>query len=164
VKAAGYGAVMIKATEGTTYTIPWLARDATGAQAAGLKVGYYHYAHPDLGPPALQVTYALNAIDLLPRALGLALDLEDAAGLSWTRLAAWARGFHLMARTVVDHSPLYVNDNFLANLPGAPWGERLWLAQTARPRQQVWAWQTTTPVAVPGTLAPTDVGYLHPDA
>ena len=65
-------------------------------------------------------------------------------------LASFARGFHVRARETVEHSPLYANAYYLANLPGAPFGERLWLAQTDRPRREVWAWQETAPATVPG--------------
>lgn len=163
VYAAKFKAVMVKASEGTTYLNPWLDQDAHAAHQAGLLVGYYHFAHPGENNPAAEVDHAMTAIADLPRELGLALDLEVQEGKAWSALAIWAKEFHHLARQHVDHSPLYVNDNFLANLPGAPWGERLWLAQTARPRRQVWAWQATTPVQVPGIPYPTDVGYLHPD-
>jgi GH25 family lysozyme M1 (1,4-beta-N-acetylmuramidase) len=164
VRAAGYGAVMVKATEGADYVNPWLARDANAASQAGLEVGYYHFAHPAATDSATQAEHALAAIDGLPRSLGLALDLEVGEGISWNGLAVWAQEFHRVALQTVDHSPLYVNDYYLANLPGAPWGVRLWLAQTARPRRQVWAWQATQPIQVNGIVTPTDVGFLHPDA
>lgn len=163
VHASGYRSVMIKATEGVNYINPWLGRDADQARQAGLGVGYYHFAHPGVNTAIAEADHALNAIHGLPRTLGLALDLEVMEGLGWVELAAWARAFHAHARTVVDHSPLYVNDNYLANLPGAPFGERLWLAQTARPRRQVWAWQMTVAAKVPGIAVPCDVGFLHPD-
>lgn len=162
VKTAGFGYVMIKATEGTGYVNPWLGRDANAAAQAGLKVGYYHFAQPTQGPAVAQADYALAAIKGLPRDLGLALDLEVRDGMAWDVLAKWAQAFHAQAKTVVDHSPLYVNLDFLENLPGAPWGERLWLASTSRPRREVWAWQMTKPAVIVGIEAPTDVGYLHP--
>lgn len=160
--AAGYEAVMIKCSEGIKYRNPWLREDAQGAAAAGLKVGYYHFAHPATATANDQADYALGAIFGLPRDLGLALDLEAQEDVGWPQLAEWAKQFHLRAKTVVDHSPLYVNDYFLSMLPGAPFGERLWLASTSRPRRQVWAWQMTTPAVVPGIKVPTDVGFLHP--
>lgn len=164
VHGAGVRAVMIKASEGTAYSNPWVAEDGHGAARAGLLVGYYHFARPSVETAEAQAAHAISTIMLLPRDLGLALDLEVAEGAPWGLLATWARAFHAAARKVVNHSPLYTNDSFLANLPGAPWGERLWLAQTARPRRQVWAWQTTTPQAVNGITGPVDVGWLHPDA
>lgn len=163
VKTAGYLAVMIKATEGLDYVNPWLKEDAEGAAAQGIKVGYYHYAHPGDGGPFDQVKHAIAAIAGLPRDLGLALDLEVQESHSWEALASWAKDFHTFARETVDHAPLYCNDDFLRNLPGAPFGERLWIAQTARPRFHCWAWQMTQSVVVPGLMTPCDVGFLHPE-
>lgn len=162
VKAGGTDAVMIKATEGVGYINPWLGRDAQAAYAANLAVGYYHFARPASSRALMQAAAALEAIHGLPRTLGLALDLEVTDGMSWDALATWALAFHTNARKVVTHSPLYVNDNFLNNMPGAPWGERLWLAQTARPRREVWAWQTTTPIEIAGIVGPVDRDIVHP--
>lgn len=162
VRAAGYLAVMVKATEGVDYVNPWLKEDAEGAANAGLLVGYYHFARPSQASAAAQASVALNAIRRLPRNLGLALDLEVAEGLSWDVLASQANIFHEDVLRQVEHSPLYCNDYFLQNLPGAPWGERLWLAQTARPRREVWAWQQTTPQVVDGIPGVTDVNVIHP--
>lgn len=164
VKAAGFGAVIVKCSEGVDYVSPWAKPDGDGAHAAGLLVGYYHFAHPGHNHPEMEAASALGAIAGLPIALGLALDLEVTEGHDWRDLAKWAQQFHQQVINAGHHSPLYVNDYFLANLPGAPWGVRLWLAQTARPRREVWAWQRTTPAQVPGIQGPVDVGWLHPDA
>lgn len=163
VYAAGYHAVMIKASEGATYDNPWLGQDSRGAIAAGLEVGYYHFAHPGLNSAITESDHFLKTVAGLHHDLGLGLDLEVQEREPWSALARWAKTFHVQVRQHADHSPLYVNDYFLENLPGAPWGARLWLAQTARPRRQVWAWQMTTAAKVPGIAVPTDVGFLHPE-
>lgn len=162
VKQAGVDAVMIKATEGTGYENPWLGQDARGAVTAGLAVGFYHFAHPSQSSPEVQAATAVQACAGLHHDLGLALDLEVSEGLGWATLATWAQAFHAEVRKVYDHAPLYVNDDYLDNLLGAPWGERLWLAQTDRPRRECWAWQETTPATVPGIPGAVDAGYLHP--
>lgn len=162
VGASGVDAVMVKATEGTGYENPWLVLDARGATTAGLEVGFYHFAHPSQSSPEVQAAAAVRACAGLHHDLGLALDLEVSEGLGWPALAAWAQAFHAEVRKTYDHAPLYVNDDFLDNLPGAPWGERLWLAQTDRPRRECWAWQETTPATVPGITGDVDAGYLHP--
>ncbi|MCG7319773.1 glycoside hydrolase family 25 protein [Brevibacillus laterosporus] len=38
----------IKATEGTSLVDKKLKENAQGAYKVGIKVGYYHFAHPDL--------------------------------------------------------------------------------------------------------------------
>ena len=162
VKRAGVGAVMIKCSEGASYVNPWRERDGADAWAAGLLVGYYHFAHPGGREPRVEGEYALTAIDALPRNLGLALDLEVVEAQSWPYLKAWALEFLGYVDQVVTHTPIYLDDHFLANLPGAPFGHRLWNPRATRPRREVWAWQEATPATVPGIAAPTDVGWLHP--
>lgn len=162
VKRAKYDAVMIKATEGIGYVNPWLVQDAAGAHTAGLLVGFYHFARPAASGGDAQADHAIAATIGLHHDLGLACDLEISEGQSWADLAVFAQAFHGAAHKAFTHSPLYVNDYFLDNLPGAPFGERLWLAQTDRPRRMVWAWQETTAAAIAGIVGVVDVGYLHP--
>jgi GH25 family lysozyme M1 (1,4-beta-N-acetylmuramidase) len=164
VHGAGFGAVMVKATEGIDYVNPWLTSDAMGAHDAGLLVGYYHFRRPGLKAASREADWALAAIKGLPRQLGLAQDLEVTEGCSWAVLAEQAREFHAQAKTVVEHSPVYLDRYFLDNLPGAPWDWWVWIAQTDRPRRDVWAWQETTPRAVRGIVGPVDVGWLRPNA
>lgn len=139
----GVRGVMVKATEGVDYLNPWLARDAHGARAAGLLVGYYHFAHPgqDKNPQA-EVDWLARAVQDLPHELGLALDLEVTEGLSWDELGAWGHGFLEALAEHADWTILYSNENFLNGMIGAPWGHRLWYARPgARPRRTCWAWQ-----------------------
>ena len=42
--------VYLKTTEGTTYVDPTFASNRSGARAAGIKVGAYHFARPDRRP------------------------------------------------------------------------------------------------------------------
>ena len=138
----GVRGVIVKASEGTGYLNPWLARDSHGARAAGLLVGYYHFAHPGQGGPAAEVDYFARCVQELPHELGLALDLEVTEGLSWPELASWAEGFLDALREHAAWTILYSNENFLNGLSGAPWGHRLWYAAPGRrPRRACWAWQ-----------------------
>lgn len=163
VYMAGYKAVMIKATEGTSYRNPWLETDAKAADAAGLGVGYYHYAHPALADPTGEAAYALKAITGLPRVHGLALDLELTEGRSWAQLGAYSQLWFDVALKEVDHVADYMPPSFFDAIPDAPYGHRIWLPSPTRPRRQVWAWQSTMAAKVPGILIPTDIGVLHPD-
>jgi lysozyme len=47
VKRAGFAGVFVKATEGAGYVNPSFRAQAAGARAAGLRVGFYHFARPD---------------------------------------------------------------------------------------------------------------------
>lgn len=164
VARSGVRAVMVKATEGDNYTNEWLGRDAHGAHAAGLHIGYYHFANPSVTELAIEheIDYFVAAIDPLPRDLGVALDLEVSNGLSWLELANYARTFlDPLAQKKIGTS-LYVNTSWLSNLPGAPFGHRLWLAQWgSRPRRTVWAWQSSGSWTCPGIPGEVDRDTLY---
>ncbi|WPS88538.1 glycoside hydrolase family 25 protein [Brevibacillus halotolerans] len=48
VASDGVRYAFIKATEGTSLVDRKLKENAQGANRVGIKVGYYHFAHPDL--------------------------------------------------------------------------------------------------------------------
>lgn len=163
VMRSGVRAVMIKATQGTDYTNEWLDRDAHGARAAGLHIGYYHFAEPsvDAANVAAESDRFTLAINGLPRDIGVALDLEVSNGLSWAELATYARAFldPLAAKGI--GTALYVNASWFGSLPGAPWNHRLWLASWGvRPRRSVWAWQSSGTGACPGVPGECDLDVL----
>lgn len=82
-KAHGIKFCFIKATEGVNGVDPLFAHNATAAKAAGLLVGFYHFARPseDMGAQAQHfqaVTKDFHAD------LPMALDVEDENGFpSW---------------------------------------------------------------------------------
>lgn len=161
VASAGYSAVMIKATEGARYVNPWLERDATGAQEAGLLKGYYHYAHPGESAADIEVNNLWQTVKDLPRSIGLALDLEVSEGLSWQALDAWAKEFMARIPAEVTNRVLYTSTSWLAQLGVVPTGTELWLASWGRkPKQETWAWQYGQ-LEVPGIAGLTDVSTLY---
>lgn len=88
VAAAGYGYVVVKATEGTTRDAAY-ARYRAGASAAGLRVGAYHFARPGGRRRSARLTDARAEADHFaavakPRAGDLlpVLDLEKTGGLA----------------------------------------------------------------------------------
>jgi GH25 family lysozyme M1 (1,4-beta-N-acetylmuramidase) len=102
VKADGIAFALIKATEGIDFVDQNRGANATGAKAAGLPYGFYHFARPDtrsgttlqsaIGDARAEAD-ALLAVafpkkgELLP-----VLDLET-AGLPPARLAAWTKAW-----------------------------------------------------------------------
>lgn len=168
VARSGVKGVMIKCSEGTKYVNPYRAEDANGAREYGLHVGYYHFAQPSINhsfghsDADEEAVHALESIKGLPRDLGLALDLEVTNGLSWQQLSNWAREFLGMVAAQKITSPLYVSPTFLDNLPGAPFGHKLWLASWGkRPRQQVWAWQYSGTGAQSGIEGQCDLDIYY---
>jgi lysozyme len=66
----------VKATEGGTFTDPRFAANVAGAQAAGLRVGAYHF-FAECGTPAdVQAANFLSAMPVLDDRLPPAVDLE----------------------------------------------------------------------------------------
>lgn len=75
VKDAGHAFAMIKATQGDTYTNPWLLEDIAQARAAGLLVGTYHFYEAGTDA-ALQAQRFLLVTQGLEFELGVWIDWE----------------------------------------------------------------------------------------
>lgn len=159
---AGYSGVIIKCTEGNDYINPWLKNDAISANAAKMHVGYYHFARPSMSSAEAQADYAMGAIRNLPRDIGLTLDLELTEGFTWPDLANWAKNFLANVAAQKIGSPIYLNDNFLTHLPGAPFNHKLWLASPGQtPRRKVWMWQKSWTGIVPGVPGECDIDQFY---
>jgi lysozyme len=91
VAASGVKGVMIKATEGIGYIDPLFIQNVLGAHAAGLEVGFYHFARPETPNTAMQeAEYFLAKVADIPATLPYALDVEgEAADLGPSRLTDW---------------------------------------------------------------------------
>ena len=83
VKKAGVAFAIIKATQGDSYTNPWLKRDLAEARAAGILVGAYHFYETGV-PPTEQAEYFTSSLvgEVLP--LGVWIDWEPPAVADWT--------------------------------------------------------------------------------
>ena len=161
VAASGVQAVMVKASEGVHYVNPWLAKDGEEFRKAGLHVGFYHFAHPGQTSPAEQVDYFARAVGTLRHDIGLSLDLERKDGKRWAQLADWAHTFLDALGHHTQWASLYTDRSWLADLPGAPFNHRLWLASPGvHPDRRPFAWQMGT-ATVPGISAMVDVGQLY---
>jgi GH25 family lysozyme M1 (1,4-beta-N-acetylmuramidase) len=91
VAGAGKTFAMIKATDGETFVDNMYSTNHTGARAAGVRVGAYHFAEPSgtATEAIVQADWFVNHIGYLPGDLVPALDLEVTNGLSATQLQAW---------------------------------------------------------------------------
>lgn len=76
MKTGGIAAVILKASEGTTFTDPIFSSRAQAAAAAGLLVGAYHFFDPTADPTA-QAAYFLG-IATAAKVSVLAVDFEPA--------------------------------------------------------------------------------------
>jgi lysozyme len=60
VHSCGAVFAFAKATEGTSYQDPKFKNYMTNGKAAGLQMGAYHFAHPELNCPAAEANYFWN--------------------------------------------------------------------------------------------------------
>ncbi|WP_237393151.1 GBS Bsp-like repeat-containing protein [Streptococcus equinus] len=84
LKRQGITGVVVKLTEGTSYTNPYARAQITNAQAAGLRVSAYHYSHYETAAEAkAEAQYFVNAAKSmgLSGATTMVNDMEEQAML-----------------------------------------------------------------------------------
>lgn len=149
VAASGKSFTYMKASEDIDFVDPNYETNRTGASAAGLVVGAYHFAQPDAsaGDAAAEADHFVDtakpvAGDLLP-----VLDLERSGGLSPTVLTAWVRDYlaRIQARLGV-HGVIYCSPNFWLNYMG----DTTWFANNGYEVLWVAHWTTAADPTVPG--------------
>lgn len=156
----GYSFVIIKATQAADYTNEYLEQDCENAHAARLVIGLYHYAEPMAVYPEnvnedakAQALYACAAASGLPLSLGIACDLEELGTLMPYQAGEWYKAFAAQVNELRHHCPLYTDRSLLDQIPGAPFGHRLWLALGSDDLTQVP--EGVKPYMVQGTAQPT---------
>ena len=171
VLASGAQFVLIKASQGATYTNPYYAADRSAALAAGMIVGAYDYANPARSPSVeathfLAVTGGRFATDTLPPVL----DLEQTGGHSPAAVSAWALTWLRVVQHATGRVPMvYSNTYFITRQMSADPAlahYRLWYAcYTDRMPQTgpgAWLragwtfWQYTPRAAIPGVQGSVD--------
>ncbi|RAP29081.1 Lyzozyme M1 (1,4-beta-N-acetylmuramidase) [Brevibacillus laterosporus] len=129
VASDGVKYAFIKATEGTGFVDKKLRENATQAHENGIKVSYYHFAHPDMSPQA-QANHFLTTIQGLPLDFPVVLDIETTKGLQASQITTFCLAFltHIKART--DKTPiLYTGASFAKTHLGKELvGFPLWVA------------------------------------
>jgi len=156
----------IKATEGAGYTNPLFAGDWTGAAAAGLVRGAYHFARPDINSATAEADYFLAAVGPLSPGDLLVLDYEVGYG----DLSGWAQTWleRVAARVgfppILYTYPSFVTDHGLDTIALA--GYSLWYASYQAdwpPVPSQWSgiaiWQHSDNAIVPGVVGIVDESY-----
>ena len=188
VAQAGYKFAFIKATEGSYYTNPYYAGDASGAKSAGLLAAPYAFAIPNYSGGALQADYALDRSNYAAdgRTLPLILDIEydpykvpdgtnDCYGLSQSAMVAWITAFVKEATRRVGQPPvIYTTAGWWTTCTGnsaAFTADPLWVASYAAspvvpaPWSGAWTyWQYTNAATTPGVSGSTDASWLSSTA
>lgn len=133
VAAAGYVFTFAKGTEGVGWTDVKFLENMNNGQKAGVMMGVYHFARPDLGNKAAdEANYFLDVVgDYLKSGyLRPVLDLEVGSSLGKTALSKWVIEWMETVKNRTGISPLiYVNPNFITNyLTEAVTEYDLWVA------------------------------------
>lgn len=102
--------IIIKSTEGNGYVDPQFHANQVGLRATGICLGYYHFARPDLGNPAVtEADWFLKTIGTLQDGEMLCLDYES----SWSGdVVTWCKIFldEVFAKTKC-RPLIYLNQN-----------------------------------------------------
>lgn len=171
VAAAGIAGVWLKVTEGTHFVDPTYPARRQAAIAAGLRVGGYHFFHPDASPTEQARAFASHLGPIGPHDLKPALDCEAADELAGDVIVPLARRFNQELVSIVHVGPLFYSyTGFVHELaPDKPIGYGLWLADygsdngsehqaaVPHPWKRYVAHQFTSKGSIPGCHGPVDV-------
>lgn len=160
VKASGIDFAYIKATEGTALLDSNFLVNFAKATLAGVKVGAYHYGHPNEDPIA-NANVFINAVKRSGYGdLPLVLDLEITGGLT-TGFDVWAEKFleqvkSATNRPVMLYSGEWFTQNYLVSLTSK---YPLWIAKygTIPPNLKWTVWQQSETGQVPGIQGNVDI-------
>jgi GH25 family lysozyme M1 (1,4-beta-N-acetylmuramidase) len=179
VAASGVRFVIMKATEGRTFTDPNYASNRAGAAAAGLTITAYHFANPGTAAvdPIIEADHFVDVAQIGSGNVIPVLDLERTQGLTTAKLVAWAFAWleEVTARTGVKpmiYSGPYFWRTYMGNTTAfADAGYREWIAHwgvssPAVPAEnwggQGWTfWQWTDCSAVPGISGCVDADWFN---
>ena len=134
---SGVKAVWIKATEGRDWRDPMAAKHASGALAAGLAIGYYHYGTPqtdyDANDARLEAQHFLSTVAGLPSpSLPHVLDIEEhwPAPVSVAARRQWVNSFLNELRPyLAGRKPIvYMSAGFYPVIGSQPFDATLWVA------------------------------------
>lgn len=125
-------AVIIKATQGDKWVDTRFEENRRGAEAVGIRVGFYHFAEPNGANYEAQAAHHAKVIGTYRRReLRSALDLETGNPAT---VEAFARGFNQALRKRLGLFPLFYS--YSAYIVGMrltkPIGAGLWLASYGR--------------------------------
>jgi lysozyme len=168
---------IIKATQGTNYVNPYLASDAGNARAAGLVVGFYHFADPGQSPVAQANFFARTIGRVRAGELAPILDLEITGqcgkkhrACTPKHIVSWTRSFLTRLKADTHRTPMIYTDPGFWNSSvrsRAFSSYPLWLADfTYDPAgsPDAWPmgwtryalWQYTDDATIPGIVGATD--------
>lgn len=122
--------IILKASEGNGYRDPVFTANQVAARNAGLLLGYYHFARPNLGnTPEAEAAWFLSVIQHIDQGEILCLDFE----VDYSDAVNWCKRFLDYIQTKTGVKPLiYLNQSQLKEFNWKPVIDAdygLWLAQ-----------------------------------
>jgi lysozyme len=175
VAGAGNTFAFIRASAGTLTADSMYASNRSGASAAGIRVGSYHFGNPDTAPndAANEAAWFLRNATVASGDLVPALDLEVSNGLSSAALISWAQTWLSQVEAATGVRPvIYTNASFWStSMANTDWfarnGYGLWIASWTTASQPTmpalnWAgtgwtfWQHSSTASVPGVSGAVD--------
>lgn len=172
VAQAGYAFAFIKATQGIDFVDPLFAANWSGAKAAGLLRGAYHFFDASADPQQ-QAENFLNTVTLEPGDLPPVLDVESSSTSSQVSTATVVEGIAAWLQTVeqaTGRTPILYTDNTYWDSLGTKQfsGYPLWIADygVASPTLPTgwtrWAfWQFSESGEIPGITTAVDLNLFQ---
>jgi len=175
VYSAGYRFAFVKASEGVGWVDPNFEANMKGGRNAGLFMGAYHFARPDLGNnPKDEAEYFISVASeyLCEGFLRPALDLETGSALGKDALSNWVRIWMETVKNETGIEPIiYVNSYYANNYLDASLAKYdLWIADwtydpSASPNTGIWEtwsfWQYSDKGSVPGITGNVDLNLFN---
>ena len=130
VAGAGVAFAFMKATQGITTVDPLYTQNWSGAQAAGLLRGAYHFFEPE-DDPTQQAEHFLSVVQLGTGDLPPALDVEISGGLPASEIVQGVETWLAAVQKATGRTPLLYTDNsFWKTLGTTAFGAYpLWIAE-----------------------------------
>jgi len=175
VYGAGYRFAFVKCSEGVGWEDPHFTANMENGRNAGLLIGAYHFARPDLGNNAAdEAMYFISvAGDYLTEGyVRPALNLEVGSSMGKEALSNWVHTWMATVQTETGIEPIiYVNSNYANNyLDASVANYDLWIAHwtydpTASPNTGIWHtwdfWQYSDQGSVPGITGYVDMDLFN---
>ena len=181
VAASGKRFAFVRATAGTLTSDTAYPANRSGARAAGLAVGSYHFANPDTAPndAGNEASWFLRNATISSGDLIPVLDFETRNGLDAASLTTWAQTWLSQVSAATGVRPIiYTTPNFWStSMADTDWFARngysvLWIANWTTANQPKvpagdWAgsgwsfWQHSSTGSVPGINGAVDLDRFN---
>jgi len=169
VKASGINFVMMKATEGVDYIDPYFTTNASGAAAAGLNTGAYHYLRA--GDVQEQARQCIAALRPYHWTYPIAVDVEDADLMPYGKAGITTMVIQFCeAIKAAGYTPMiYSNPNWCTNYLDMSRlsSYNLWLANYGVDypsySKPFTMWQYSSSGSVPGIIGNVDMDDSYMD-